>query len=124
MISFSFFVAICIGLAWAYYQGVFDRFTERKAVGVVEKLTESHPGDKVAIFTLIGDDGARYELGMEYLNFDFKNGDRVEAVFYYEPTYKYGVKWHKVLRYRVLKREDGTEPSRGEPEVTIPENKK
>ena len=64
--------------------------------------------DHIHLFTLFCDDGVVLNLGIEYDNFAFKNGDRLEIV--YSSVFEnrvgsenYKARWYPLKNYRLTK---------------------
>jgi hypothetical protein len=103
---------------WWDVKGFFDpKPEEEKALGVVGDLrslafstnNQGISNDHIHIFTLICDDGTVLNLGIDYDNFAFKNGDRIE-VFYFKKFEKgigvpdnYKARWYPLKNYRLTK---------------------
>lgn len=94
---------------------------EGKAVGSVENLQslprkDTDKFDHVTIFTLVGEDGTVLNLGIDYDNFAFKEGDRLEIVYAKKieeavcehqrlnsANTLYRARWYPVVNYRFVK---------------------
>lgn len=60
---------------------------EGRAIGVVRNLQplalldENAGRDHITVFTLVGEDGSVLNLGLDYDNFAFKDGDRLDVSY-------------------------------------------
>jgi len=61
---------------------------EGRAIGIVRSLqplalleNESGAIDHITVFTLVGEDGSVLNLGLDYDNFAFRDGDRLEISY-------------------------------------------
>ncbi len=100
---------------------------EGRAIGSVENLQSLTLIDKdktgkldhVTIFTLVGEDGTVLNLGIDYDNFAFKDGDRLEIIYAKKveeemcnrqlvdgpdaKTHPYRARWYRLVNYKFVK---------------------